>query len=243
MIRQLFLIIIFLSMAASTAFGQQQQNGSSFFELDDLSQRNRETDTPYLRFIDEGSLSMGLYELPAGAVDRQSPHKRDEVYYVTKGNASLSVADDTLSVGPGSIVYVKAQIPHRFFDITDDLQVLVIFSNTEPGAGDPDWRRYDIETLKEQRNPGKNSWNPFLDVSSMQFGIYMLPRAVGGDKPLVHDTDEINIVVNGRSTFIAGDEKKPVKPGSIFFVKQDVDHYFQDIRDEHIDILILFHKK
>lgn len=231
-----------LSMAASTLFGQQHK-GLSVFELDQLSRQNSETGTPYLRFIDEGSLSMGLYELPAGAVDNQSPHKRDEVYYITKGNASLSVADDTLSVGPGSIVYVKAQVPHRFFDITGDLQVLVIFSNTEPVSGDPDWRMYDIETLKEQRNPDKNSWIPFLDVSSMQFGLYMLPRTAGGDKPLVHNTDEINIVVNGRSTFVAGDEEIPVKPGSIFFVKQDVDHYFQDIRDEQTDILILFHKK
>lgn len=242
MTQQLFLIVIFFCIAASTLFGQQQ-NGLSFFELDQLSQRNSETDTPYLRFIDEGSLSMGLYELPAGAVDRQSPHKRDEVYYITKGNASLSVADDTLSVGPGSIVYVKAQVPHRFFDITGDLQVLVIFSNTEPAAGDPDWYRYDIKTLKDQRKPGKNTWNPFLDVSSMQFGLYMLPQTGGGDKPLVHDTDEINIVVNGRSSFVAGDKEVAVKPGSIFFVKQDVEHYFQEIRDEHIDILILFHKK
>ena len=77
------------------------------------------------------SLSMGVYRLPAGSVDPQSPHTEDEVYYVVGGRAQIRVGDEERSVGPGSIVYVAASVPHRFHTIEDELIVLVFFAPAE----------------------------------------------------------------------------------------------------------------
>jgi quercetin dioxygenase-like cupin family protein len=74
------------------------------------------------------SISSGVYSLKKGASDDQSPHTKDEIYYVIKGKAKLSVGAETYEVQEGSVVFVEAYKEHKFFDITDDLAVLVVFS-------------------------------------------------------------------------------------------------------------------
>jgi mannose-6-phosphate isomerase-like protein (cupin superfamily) len=74
---------------------------------------------------------MGVYRLPAGGVDPQSPHTEDEVYYVVNGKAQIRVGDEDRSVGPGSIVFVAAHVPHRFQTIAEDLTILVFFAPAE----------------------------------------------------------------------------------------------------------------
>ena len=98
------------------------------FELKELVKKGNATERPYLRFLDEASLSMGLYQLAADAEDKQQPHKLDEVYYITKGKADLQLGDEVMAVRSGSIVYVKANTPHRFVNIKEDLEMLVFFS-------------------------------------------------------------------------------------------------------------------
>lgn len=61
------------------------------FALDELGEQREATSRPWLEFLKVPSLSTGLYVLPAGGQDRQSPHGRDEVYYVIAGRAVLEV--------------------------------------------------------------------------------------------------------------------------------------------------------
>ena len=74
---------------------------------------------------------MGLYQLPAGGTDPQSPHTEDEVYYVVSGAAKIKVADEDRAVQAGSIVYVAKKLEHRFHSIEEDLTVLVFFAPAE----------------------------------------------------------------------------------------------------------------
>jgi len=89
---------------------------------------------PYLEFIRHEALSVGLYVLPAGGVDRQQPHGEDEVYHVIAGRGRITVDEETEEVGPGSVVYVAATLPHRFHDIVEDLTILVFFAPAEYAA-------------------------------------------------------------------------------------------------------------
>jgi mannose-6-phosphate isomerase-like protein (cupin superfamily) len=70
--------------------------------------------------------------LAAGAEDQQTPHDDDEVYYVIRGRGTLQVANEDMPVAPGSIIYVKAHVDHRFHHITEDLELLVFFSTAKP---------------------------------------------------------------------------------------------------------------
>jgi mannose-6-phosphate isomerase-like protein (cupin superfamily) len=101
------------------------------FELADLAAEQRASGRPYLEFVNAPDLSVGLYVLPAGAIDRQEPHTEDEVYYVVSGAARVTVGDDDRAVRSGSIVFVAAHVEHRFHDITEDLTLFVAFGPAE----------------------------------------------------------------------------------------------------------------
>lgn len=103
------------------------------FEMTDLRDERAGSARPYLPFLETSTLSAGLYELAAGESDRQSPHDRDEVYYVIRGRARLRVGAGERPVQPGSVVYVRAGVEHRFVDIAEDLSVLVFFAGAVDG--------------------------------------------------------------------------------------------------------------
>jgi mannose-6-phosphate isomerase-like protein (cupin superfamily) len=101
------------------------------FELADVSATRAASGRLYHEFIRTHDLSVGLYELPAGATDPQGPHTEDEVYHVVSGRATITVGGTSRPVGPGSVVFVAADRDHRFHDITEDLVVLVFFGPAE----------------------------------------------------------------------------------------------------------------
>ncbi|MEU1623955.1 cupin domain-containing protein [Streptomyces sp. NPDC020096] len=101
------------------------------FRLDDLDAERAANDGAYLQFLRERNMSAGLYALPAGGTDPQSPHRQDEIYLVVSGRASITVGEETTHVARGSVVYVPAGTAHRFHHISEDLRVLVVFSPPE----------------------------------------------------------------------------------------------------------------
>jgi mannose-6-phosphate isomerase-like protein (cupin superfamily) len=86
---------------------------------------------PYLEFLRTEAMSIGLYVLPAGGVDGQQPHAEDEVYLVMGGIAQFTAGDETRDVAPGDVLYVDAGVPHRFHDIVDGLELVVVFAPPE----------------------------------------------------------------------------------------------------------------
>lgn len=103
------------------------------FELGEVAEERARIGRRYLEFLRVPSISAGLYVLAAGTEDPQQPHAEDEVYYVVRGRATIRVADEDRPVGPGSVVFVAAHVPHRFYTIEEDLEVLVIFAPAEGG--------------------------------------------------------------------------------------------------------------
>lgn len=101
------------------------------YELADLMQTQRDSGKLYFEFLRVPAISMGVYTLPAGSTDPQQPHTEDEVYYITHGAATIRVGDEDHPVVPGSIVYVAANVDHRFHTITEDLTVIVFFAPAE----------------------------------------------------------------------------------------------------------------
>ena len=48
------------------------------------------------------------------------------------GKGQFKVADEPdLAVGPGSVLFVKAHVEHRFHTIEEDLDILVFFSSAK----------------------------------------------------------------------------------------------------------------
>ena len=101
------------------------------FELEQLRTARGAAGRLYHEFIRTHDLSVGLYELAAGGVDPQSPHPEDEVDYGISGRARITVGAEDGPVAPGSVIFVAADVVHRFHDITEDLSVLVFFGPAE----------------------------------------------------------------------------------------------------------------
>jgi len=101
------------------------------FELAQLISQRADLNKLYLEFLKVPDLSMGLYVLPAGGTDPQSPHTEDEVYYVVSGRAQIRVANENRAVLAGSIVYVAKNVEHKFHSIEEILTVLVFFAPAE----------------------------------------------------------------------------------------------------------------
>lgn len=101
------------------------------FELADLLRQREASGRLYLEFIRTHDLSVGLYVLPAGSTDPQGPHTEDEVYHVISGRARISVGGEDRAVEAGSLVFVGADVEHRFHEIEEELVVLVAFGPAE----------------------------------------------------------------------------------------------------------------
>jgi quercetin dioxygenase-like cupin family protein len=101
------------------------------FDLDGLLRARADSGRPYHEFIRTHDLSAGLYVLPAGGEDGQSPHTEDEVYHVIAGRGRLRVGDEDRPVSAGSIIFVPADAEHRFHEIEEELVLLVVFGPAE----------------------------------------------------------------------------------------------------------------
>jgi mannose-6-phosphate isomerase-like protein (cupin superfamily) len=98
------------------------------FHLDELRQKYAGTGSPYNEFLRRRGMSVGLYILPVGAEDKQTPHMADEVYVVLEGRGRLRVVDEEVEVKPGMVISVDHGEDHQFIDVSEDLQMLVVFA-------------------------------------------------------------------------------------------------------------------
>ena len=100
-------------------------------ELDQIVEAARAAGDRWREFLRAGMFSAGVYRLSAGETDHQTPHAEDEIYYVLAGRAELEVEGKRRAVEPGSIAFVAKLAEHRFVDIVEDLELLVIFAPPE----------------------------------------------------------------------------------------------------------------
>lgn len=100
------------------------------FELSEIKDKLKGDAVEYLEFLKVSALSCGVYKLAAGSTDMQAPHDEDEVYLVLEGRARMRLGDEDKAVGPGSLLYVSATTEHSFFEIEEDMTLLVFFATS-----------------------------------------------------------------------------------------------------------------
>lgn len=85
----------------------------------------------FVHAFTHGSLAVELYA-PVGA-DPQTPHGRDEVYFVVAGSGEFVAAGERTRFAPGDALFVPAHTEHRFENFTPDFVVWVVFYGPEGG--------------------------------------------------------------------------------------------------------------
>ena len=61
------------------------------------------------------------------AVDNQTPHDQDELYFVISGTGTFERGAERVPFAPGDVLFVAAHEPHRFSNFTDDFATWVLF--------------------------------------------------------------------------------------------------------------------
>lgn len=80
------------------------------------------------RFVEafsRGSIVVELYS-PAGT-DPQTPHDRDEVYFVVSGSGDFVLAQERIRFAAGDALFVPAHAEHRFENFSADFVTWVVF--------------------------------------------------------------------------------------------------------------------
>jgi mannose-6-phosphate isomerase-like protein (cupin superfamily) len=103
----------------------------NFFNLANAEKHRKQSGKRYSEFLRVPAMSAGIYVLPTGATDPQSPHKEDEMYYVVRGRARMRAGTEDQPVSEGSIIFVAAGVEHRFYEIAEELMLLVFFAPAE----------------------------------------------------------------------------------------------------------------
>jgi quercetin dioxygenase-like cupin family protein len=102
-----------------------------FANVAEIERQRAQSGKLYREFLRVPAMSAGLYVLPAGASDPQRPHHEDEMYYVLRGRARFRAGDEDREISAGSALFVAAEVEHRFYDIAEELAVLVFFAPAE----------------------------------------------------------------------------------------------------------------
>jgi mannose-6-phosphate isomerase-like protein (cupin superfamily) len=103
----------------------------TFLQMAEIERARAQKGMPYLEFWRISAMSAGVYVLAAGSTDTQSRHQQDEMYYVVRGRARMRAGSEDQLVKQGSVVFVAAEVDHRFYDIQEELTVLVFFAPAE----------------------------------------------------------------------------------------------------------------
>jgi len=102
-----------------------------FYQTAEIDQRRAQSGKLYREFLRVPAMSAGLYVLAAGSTDPQRPHHEDEMYYVVRGRGRFKAGGEDREVSAGSVIYVAAEVEHHFYDIEEEIVVLVFFAPAE----------------------------------------------------------------------------------------------------------------
>lgn len=81
--------------------------------------------------LTHGTMRVGVYA-PRGK-DTQTPHTQDELYIVISGTGDFVKGNERTAFQPNDILFVEANVPHRFENFSDDFSTWVVFWGCEGG--------------------------------------------------------------------------------------------------------------
>jgi mannose-6-phosphate isomerase-like protein (cupin superfamily) len=98
---------------------------------DAIALLNKEASNPFTIVLKHGSMQVEYFS-PKGT-DTQSPHLQDELYFIAKGTSDFFRNGETVSCTAGDVLFVPANMEHRFINFSEDFATWVIFYGPQGG--------------------------------------------------------------------------------------------------------------
>ncbi len=228
-------IIIFLF---STRLAAQMPDFLQKYSVQELMK----TKDRWREFLNSGTMHAGIYQLKKRETGEKKIYAEDGAFYILGSSGKLRTDSGDVVINKGEVLYIKAGCETQFVANREKLVILEIFSMASTTQDSKGFVHYSQAQEEQLRNPAQNAWNPFLRSKTMVFGLYMLPKKIGGDSTLTHPVDELNYVTSGSGKFTVDNYTMDVKEGDIVFVGKTHGHYFHDLNSD-FDVLIFWEKR
>ena len=95
------------------------------FALKDAADALGKASDDFVTLMQDDSTRLLLFA-PRGE-DTQTPHTQDEFYVVVSGHGQFRRGDELVDFATGDVLFVPANVVHRFESFSDDLSTWVIF--------------------------------------------------------------------------------------------------------------------
>ena len=96
-----------------------------------LKQLREQSELPFTVMMKHGSMTLEYFA--PKKVDTQMPHKQDEIYVIIDGNGTFYRNGERTACKKNDILFVPAEMEHRFENFSDDFAVWVIFYGADGG--------------------------------------------------------------------------------------------------------------
>jgi len=96
-----------------------------------IQQLEKEEQNRFTVLMKHGTMSIEYYA-PKNA-DMETPHKQDEIYVIASGHSAFFRNGERVQCKTGDILFVPAQMEHRFENFSDDFATWVIFYGADGG--------------------------------------------------------------------------------------------------------------
>jgi mannose-6-phosphate isomerase-like protein (cupin superfamily) len=95
------------------------------FTLVEAIDRHMSANTDYTQLFERDAFDIGFYR-PI-RFDPQTPHAKDELYFIAEGSGDFVCGDQTRRFSTGDIFFVPAGAEHRFTNFSHDFATWVVF--------------------------------------------------------------------------------------------------------------------
>ena len=240
----LFFILSFLILIAYSSFFYRVPGPDiQKFKTKKLIRDAKRSPSKPILFLDEPTMKAEFLHLEKnGAASVSSYDNYDKTIFILSGTGTFMLNQKSYTISSNEIFYIKAKDKIAVKEIQSELDAVIVTSLAQSQEDTTRSSLYILSEIEKKRLSGENAWNPFLRTRSLTFGLYMLPKNVGGDSTLTHKIDELNIITRGSGKFWVDEHSMNVEPGDIVFVRNRHGHYFNSLKMD-LDILIFWEKK
>ena len=93
--------------------------------LEAIEQLKQEGEKPFVELMQHGTMTV-VYFAPK-KTDAQTPHQKDVLYFIARGHGEFNRNGEMIEYKAGDVLFVPANMEHRFENFSDDFATWVIF--------------------------------------------------------------------------------------------------------------------
>ena len=232
----LFLILPAISLAQEK-IDSKAYNWDDFKPVKDQNRIGRQ-------YLDGSTTLLSNLEIHTSTVEGgeepHPPHKhedQEELMIIKEGNITVTVGNDSKTMGPGSIVYIMPGVEHGFLNagttpctyfIIKFKPRIVIVRSGKPASFMVDWN--EMKFVPHDKGGRRNvvDQRTFM-FTRFEMHVTTLNPGLTSHDPHTHTAEEIILIKEGTVEMNVGDKKVKASEGGLTFLDSGISHNLTNV--------------